>query len=391
MIKGNKKNEMPVGKLLLLGAGMLFTPAVTIVSAVLFKHLRVGDGSEYIAMYLAWKETGRPFLSSVVAQHYEELRQSQAILGMVPFSWFGENFPALKLGDTQDVNHFWFYSLLAAPIGKIGSAIGLFRDPTYAFALLHALLALIVNIIATRLFGVAGLLTATLLLVASPCLWFVDKIHTEFFTVATTLIAVFALLGRRLTWVVLTLAVASTQNLSYALPAAVTGIIWLINPSPLRATRVDVALVAMASIIVLLHPFYYFSRYGGITPQVIGYGAEFSSGALFNSRIWFIDPDVGLIPHWPMAVVILILGSIAWAKRPSFPGGIQAYAIMALIFVTNFVVQSATINLNAGGTIDIARYALWYLPLFVPFSVALLERAVASSAKNLSHWQTSSG
>ncbi len=376
MIKLDKKIGVASGKrAILLLVGMLIVPMLAIISALSFAHIRTGDGSEYIAMYLAWKEAGRPFLSEVVGQRYEELRQTGAIKGMVPYAWFKENFPALSLGQTQDVNHFWFYSLLAACLGKIASAIGLFRDPTYAFALLHASLALIANAVALRLFGVAGLITAGLLFVGSPALWFIDKIHTEFFTVATTLTAVLALLAGRLTWATLAFAVASTQNPSFALPAAATGIVWLFNTAAPHPTRLDVALVALASLIALLHPFYYFSRYGGITPQVIGYGAEFSPGALLNSRIWFIDPDLGLLPHWPMSVGLLILGGIAWAWRPVFSGGVQAYALMALLFATNFTVQSATINLNAGGTVDIARYALWYLPFFAPFIIAMSNKA----------------
>lgn len=362
--------------------GTLFAPLFIFWIARVAPHQRVGDGSEYIAMYYAWKETGRPFLTTVVGEHYEALRATGAIAGMIPYTTILDSFPALKLGSTQDVNHFWFYSLLAAFFGKIGSGLGFFRDPTYAFALLHTSLALVANLVALRFFGAAGLIAASFILVGSPAIWFVDKIHTEFFTVATTLIAVLGLLAKRLPLATLGLALASTQNLSFALPAAVTGAVWLFNVPGPKPSRVDVALVVAAALVALLHPFYYFARFGAFTPQVFGYGAKFSLEGLGNSLLWFFDPDMGLFPNWPVSVAVIIIGGIAWAKRGGFPGGARAYALMALLFSTNFIAQSATITLNSGGTVDIARYAFWYLPFLAPFLIAMLVVAFPKLASN---------
>ena len=207
-------------------------PFSVVVANLVSPHMRVGDGSEYYALYLSWIATARPYLSPALASTYGEMLASKQIIGLhVPFDAFAKAVPHLLVGSTQDVNHFWFYSGLAALIGIV-TPFGSLTDPTNAFIALHVLLALAATTIAFYLFRWAGLIAVTLILVASPAIWFANKVHTEYFTITLTSIAVLSLLGRRFTWSVLALALAATQNPSFAVGAVIIGLLWLTDFSP---------------------------------------------------------------------------------------------------------------------------------------------------------------
>lgn len=348
-------------------------PILVIFLAAITKHQRVGDGMEYIAMFYAWKDTLRPYLTNAVAIPYDALYHSGAITDMLPFKWVQDAFPAYRLGVTQDVNHFWFYSAVAALFSKV---IG-FKDPTYSFAAFHAFLAFLTVWVGKRIFGLAGALTAFCLIFLSPMLWFVNKIHTEFFTVTLCMIAVFGLIGNRFTWSLLALATASTQNPSFAIVAVAVGLVWWLKfPQPSRS---DILLAVFSGIITCLHPLYYFFRFGALTPQLMGYGAKFSAANLLNSYVWFIDPDIGLFPNWKASILIIAIAWIAMKNGARLRGDKTAYVLMGILFAVNVLAQSATVNINSGGTRDIARYALWYLPLFVPLVLMLAEKFVTQT------------
>ncbi len=79
----------------------------------------------------------------------------------------------------------------------------------------------------------------------------------------------------------LLLALTSTQNISFAIPAFVCCVIALYQfcTEPRTGVRaaVDAVLLSGAAILALLHPAYYFFRFGGITPQLITFGADTSA------------------------------------------------------------------------------------------------------------------
>lgn len=355
---------------------VLLTPAIILMISLLAHHERTGDGSEYIAMYYAWLDTGRPWLSTTSGASYEAIRLSDTILGVVPYEIVLKAFQSLRLGDGLDTTHFWFFSAIAAAIGSVAKKVGGFTDPSYAFAIEHAILALLAGIAALRLFGVAGVLTVAFLLLGSPMLWFTDKIHTEFFTVSLCLIAVLGLLGGKLSWATLAFAAASTQNPSFAIVAAATGLTWLFSRE--RPTRVDIAFVVAAAVLTCLHPLYYFSRFGGFTPQLIYNGARFAWEPLLSSYIWFIDPDLGLFPNWPGGIAVIILAAIAVSRGARLPVAKKAYALLGLLFIVNLIAHSATVLMNSGGSLDVARYATWYIPFFAPLLIVVLQRALPS-------------
>jgi hypothetical protein len=60
-----------------------------------------------------------------------------------------------------------------------------------------------------------------------------------------------------------------------------------------------------------------------------------------------------------------------WGAR--VPRNGCAYFLMAVLFTVNLLAQSATATVNSGGTVDVARYALWYIPFFIPLVLVCLE------------------
>ena len=364
---------------------IVIAPISVVVANLVSPHREVGDGSEYYALYLSWIATARPYLSPALASTYGEMLASKQIIDLnVPFDAFAKAVPHLLVGSTQDLNHFWFYSGLAALIG-FATPFGSLTDPTNAFIALHLLLALATTTIAFYLFRWPGLIAVTLILVASPAIWFANKVHTEYFTITLTTIAVLSLLGRRFTWSVLALALAATQNPSFAVAAVIIGLLWLTD-SAQRPTKLDAALVGFAGITVILHPLYYFSRHGGFTPQLFGSGATTDLSSFRHFYIWLLDLDVGLLPNWPLGILLLLLGLRAFT-RFRFEGGWRAIVALVTLFIIDLAANSMTENLNSGGTVDVARYGTWYLCFFLPFAITWLrtesEWAAASRFRSL--------
>ena len=128
-----------------------------------------------------------------------------------------------------------------------------------------------------------------------------------------------------------------------------------------------------------------------------------------HSIFWFLDPDLGLIPNWPFIVgVVLIAGFASMQRRvpsitenQSWVASTRPWAIYVVAYLAiNLLAQSSTENLNSGATPGLARYAVWYIPLFFPpllltaswacvsFQSLLAGRAgSASPAARNKHWE----
>lgn len=339
---------------------------------------RVGDGTEYYAMYLAWTTTHRPFMTPNAWAALNQLAESHSILYFVPTSQLFAQFPQLHLGSTADFNHFWLYSLLAASVGKVCAVVGSPVGPHNAFLLLHSLLFGLVLALAYRVDRWGGLATVVVLTILSPMVWYIDKVHTESFTYCFVAAAAVALCGQRYFLSSVLLATASTQNVSFAAIAVVPLILALFNGGfRQRFTLVQLVAAAAAALLALLHPAYYFFRYGSIDPQLVAGGAAIG-GNLRNFYVWLVDLDIGLFPNWPLGVFLMaaLLGTFSWKLfardvRPASSAGTRLGRRRYLIFcacylVVNLFAQSSTEKLNSGATPGLARYATWYIPLFYP-------------------------
>lgn len=343
-----------------------------------FKPVRVGDGSEYYALYLAIKSEWRPWMTSGAFKLYDQFFGSGTVLALVPTDALRDSFPALRAGATADFNHFWAYSLVAAVIGKGIGFIGVSVSAHQAFLLQHAGLLLAVTWLALWLFGKRGILVALTLTIASPMVWFLDKVHTEFFSHCFILAAVMLSQKRLYLWGALCLAAASTQNPSFALLAFVL-VVFRLRELPARSLQFwEAAALVGTCVIVLVHPAYYFFRFGTLTPQMLAGGAKLGANAS-NFYIWLIDPDVGLLPNWPLGIAILALGLYSISKRWTPPFDKQLLFFLAIYLFINLFAHSSTLNINSGGTPGLARYALWYIPIFFPFALAAADLILSKS------------
>lgn len=332
--------------------------------------VRVGDGSEYYAMFLSWAETRRPWMTPPAFDAYERLFASNQIGYMVPRDSLEEAFPALRLNGQADFNHFWFYSLLAylaaAALGLFGVSVGVHQG----FLLLHLGLLLASFAMAARLLSTRGVLAVAVLTLSSPMVWYLDKVHTELFTYCTVLMAVIALMRDRYLVAALCLALASTQNPSFALLAALPYGYRFVVLGRRPFSWLETVLAVATALIVLAHPVYYFLRFGVPTPQMLAGGASIGANLAYL-HIWLLDPDIGLFPNWPVGVLLVVIGTVAlWPQpfrlaRPSF-----LVVFAGLFFAVNLLAHASTTNLNSGATPGPARYALWYIPMFLPVVMA---------------------
>lgn len=329
---------------------------------------RVGDGAEYYALFYAWADTLRPWMTARSFDSYELLVSQSNIIGLVTREWLENAFPSLRLGDTADFNHFWFYSLLAFFSSKLLAIVGVSNGPHQSYLALHFLLLLGVGLTSFHLFRWRGLAAFLIMTFASPMFWYFDKVHTEIFTYCTVFMSVLFILRKNYLAGAFALAIASTQNPSFALVAFVPFAYRVFVLRETDFTYIEVILAIATALLVIAHPLYYFLRFGVPTPQLLAGGASLG-GNLSTFYIWLIDPDLGLLPNWPIGALFLFAAIGISASRKNKDEVLQDSFFLFFIFiffVINFYAHSSTVNLNSGATPGVARYSLWYLPIFFP-------------------------
>lgn len=358
--------------------------AVALAFIALVSHLRpqrVGDGSEYYAMYGTIIHGHRTFMTPEGWDAYDKLVQKGRITSMVDTDTLSHTFPPLIQKSGSDFNHFWMYPGLAAVAG--GWTLFVHAKAHMGFMILHAFLLGCLLFVAARSFGWAGLLVGSALIVGSPLLWFVDKVHTEFFTFCCVAIASTLIFRRHDFAAAAWLALASTQNISIGASAVLMLAIAVWNRRYRGFSLLHVCMIGLTLALVALHPVYYFFRVGAIDPQLLAGGAKIGANAS-TMYVWFFDPDVGLFTNWPLGLVFVLCILVAIGRKTlRLPGAFVGFLLVFL--ATNLYAQSSTENLNSGATIDVARYGLWYVGLFLPLLASLLSRAVPGE-RPYSNW-----
>lgn len=84
----------------------------------------VGDGNEYYALYYAWLDTHRPWMSPSSYASFQALVDRREVLGLLSAERLAVRFPDLHVGITADFNHFWFYSFLAFAVSGSLQVLG---------------------------------------------------------------------------------------------------------------------------------------------------------------------------------------------------------------------------------------------------------------------------
>ena len=283
----------------------------------------------------------------------------------------------------QDTLHFWMYPLVAALPLRAVTAAGL--DPAWAFAAVNvALLLAAAAVAATRLDW-----PALAVVFASPILWWTDKIHTEVFTFSLLAIA-FTLLPGTPGAALAAIGIAAAQNPPLVVVLAIAAAAsWIAEPTRRRQTAAGLAAgVAIAA----LHPVYYWIRLGRAAPLADAASPGVPTIRGYGAVLW--DLNIGLLPHDPwIALAVLVSIGLAWSSRDRPLTG--AYRIAAVLSAAWLLfVFSQMINMNHGGTPGMSRYALWLIPLAIPFLAdpgtagarPWMRAAIASAAVLWSVW-----
>lgn len=359
---------------------------IFIVSFIVFIPLlfygnptRVGDGSEYYALSLAWISTNKPFMTETSWQVYDRVYNSGEINYLVDTTSLKKWFPGLKLGNTFDMLHFWFYSFCAAIITKMGNIIGI-RIPIHMnFILLHYIMLTSMFFIAWRNLRWKGLITAIILTFLSPVIWYFDKVHTELFTYCVTSISVIYFLRKKYFYSAFFLALAATQNISFtAISILVLGFGVILREKKVFSLT-EAILIVLTIGTLAIHPAYYFSRWGYIDPILVSNKANIGQNLKYF-YIWFIDPDVGLLPNWPFGFCLLASLFFPGREKKLNDSSIFPWLVFLTVYIcVNLWANSSTANLNHGATPNIARYSIWYLSLFIPALLIFIEKISSKS------------
>jgi hypothetical protein len=314
----------------------------------------VGDGGEYLAQALNFAALHGPAISR---------RDMPVIEGQIAAfepglaDWHIE--PATVPGPDRrrDFLHFWVYALLATPPLWITTLLG--APPTFAFAALNLVLLGTALWVAWPRIGPA----ACLLIFAGPAIWWIDKIHTEIFTLSLLTIA-FALASEQPWWAMAAAGLASTQNIPIAvLVPAIAGLAIVDHPARVKERRFQMA-AAGALLLASLHPAYTYMRHG--TPSLLLYATRAGTPTFAELSAVVLDPTIGLIGNDPVFLLVVAAGLVVMAWRQ--PSALLSRQVLlaagaAALFLASF---GRTANVHHGGTPSLSRYALWLLPLSVP-------------------------
>ncbi|UYB51731.1 hypothetical protein OCJ37_17445 [Xanthomonas sp. AM6] len=335
-----------------------------------FPATRVGDGAEYYVMERAVLLSHRPYADEAAWRAYEKLHATEQIADLLPAARLKKVYEQLTLGPGTDFNHFWFYPAAAAGAGWVASQIGMQAGSHAHFMLLHAVLIAGLLLLCFRLHGFKGALAALLIIALSPTLWFTNKVHTELFTIVFSTAAVAYALRRAWAWAGLALAIAATQNISFAIPALYACAAALVQMrDPNRGgigAPVSAVVLSLAALVAALHPAYYFFRYGGLSPQLFLRGADTTALNPLSSIQYLLDPDIGLLPNWLLGALLVVAACFGLARRKDLLARGSLLAFFAVYIAAAMAAQAATVNINSGATPGPARYGLWYLCLFYP-------------------------
>ncbi len=307
--------------------------AVAIVLGAITPIRRTGDAHQYYAMAFALSHLRPPALTPAEMTSFKAWRDSQPVDSNFALGGLLDQ-PTLVANGRQEFSHFWFYPLLAAPFVSGADLLGF--HPGRGFLVINVLLLALALWRAGRAFGPV----ATLLLLATPVLWWVDKAQVELFEFTLLVVAMAEARRGRFLWAAVAAAAAATQN---APIIALVVVLWgaaaarrlsrggldtirsdgprAVRPGPWAAT-----LVVAAAFLGAAHPIYYLVQVGVLTPQRLngGFRAGWPALRSFVAPLW--DPDIGLLWWAPLPVLLSTVGLIGlvqsgwrgpWVRRLS--------------------------------------------------------------------------
>lgn len=315
----------------------------------------VGDGGEYLAQALNFAALDGPSLGR---QAIPELEQRIAALAPNLSAWSIEQASVPGPDRRRDFLHFWFYALLATPFVWVTELLSV--SPLHAFTALNMLLAGAAIAFAGPRIGAP----ATVLLFLGPLVWWIDKAHTEVFTVALLAIALVAMRDRP--WLApLAAGAAATQNPPIAVVTVlIVGAQVVASRGGLIRDRHFVAGAIGGVALAALQPAYTWVRHD--TPSLLLYATREGLPTWAELSYALFDPSMGLVGNYPMLLggTLAAAGVLAFRHRPALATPECAAALgAAAVFLYAF---AQTSNPHHGATPSLTRYALWFIPLTIP-------------------------
>ena len=322
----------------------------------------VGDGGEYMAQAMNFAAFNGPALGRQVIP---PIQRRIAELSPELSEWDVAKAAVASANGGRDFLHFWFYALLVTPFLWLVTAVG--ASPIHAFTIANVALFVTALWMAVPRIGQP----ATLLLFASPIVWWLDKAHTEVFTVSLLTIAMLTLRDRPW-WSLVAAGMASTQNP----PIAIVVLLILAVEITRRRTqafadrRFLVCAIAGCGLAVL-QPIYTYVRHD--TPSLLLYATRPGLPLWAEVSAVITDPSIGLVGNYPLFLVAVI-ATAAWLamKHPRawWTPEMLVASVSTAVFLYSF---ARTTNTHHGATPSLTRYALWLLPMSIPLWTALRE------------------
>jgi hypothetical protein len=330
----------------------LAAPAILVAAALRLPLRPQGDAGEYLLMLESWNAHGSPELrpGDRESLHAVLAREGLAIdEGRVLSNYH-------RGGDGRlYCYHFGGYSLAGVPARLVLEARGL--SPLRALPVTNALLfGLALSAIAFLPWTGSRRLLLGGLLLLSPALAFLMWPHPEVLSFAfVTLALVLSACGRR-AGAVLAAAFASLQNPPLVLLVGLLGAAAALSSWRQRAAR-TAFLAALAALPALLPAAFYEWQFGVLNLSVRPAEAAESLSAR-RALDLAVDPNLGLLPHAPLLVLLGLGGAFgALRRRQAWPALLVLVLLPALAFAC-----TANSNWN-NDTSGPSRYVVWMLPI----------------------------
>lgn len=314
----------------------------------------VGDGGEYLAQALNFSMINGPALArrtlATIEPRIHALSPELAAWQIQAATVQG---PDLR----RDFQHFWFYALLVTPAVWLTAALG--ASPLHAFTVTNvALLATAIWVLIPR---VGPWVVA--LVCGSPLIWWLDKPHTEVFTVSLVAIAL-GLMRDRPGVSLVAAGMAATQNVPVVTVYGAIGLAHLaIFGRQLLHNRGWLTGAALGGALALLHPTYTYLRHG--TPSLLLSATRDGVPTIAELLAIVFDPTLGLAGNAPFFLIASAGAALVVARhwRKTAHPDLLVAAVSAAAFLYSC---AQTSNTHHGATPSLSRYALWLLPLSVP-------------------------
>lgn len=320
----------------------------------------VGDGGEYLVQALNFAQLNTPPLGRRAIASIEPVAQA---VGPELTGWSIDDASIPAADRRRDFLHFWMYALLATPPMWLTMGVGV--SPLWAFTILNlALFAFALWIVLPHI----GRSVAVLLYV-SPFIWWIDKAHTEVFTVSLLTIAIVTMRDRPW-WALAAAGLAATQNPPITVVVlAILAVEIVRRRASFFADRRLVAGAAAGLALAVLQPAYTYARHG--TPSLLLYATRPGLPTWAEISAVVFDPSIGLIGNYPIFLAATIVAAVwltimrprAWLTPEMFVA-----AVSSLVF---FYAFARTSNIHHGATPSLTRYALWFIPMSIPLWTAV--------------------